>query len=573
MLLLSDDNYGNLRTVPAPDKRDRKAGWGIYYHFDYHGGPISYEWVNSTPITKAWEQLTAAYTYGIRDLWVANVGDLRPCELPLSYFLNLAFDFDYRKEPNRTGEFLEKWVDEQFGGYVDQNIRGQIARIINEYTRMNGDRRPEAVHADTFGFSGNNEALHELRRAEALISRVEAIRTSIPSERADAFFGLVEYPALASANLRKMMIYTGMHRRFSEMKVSYANVLREKILACIAEDVELMRRYNEDMSGGKWRHMMSSKHVSFRNWNDEGSEYPGPEELVLPDQGQTIVCLFESGRYASEGELELPLFSSVENSKHRILLLSTDTRPVCAKLQASEDWIVLSERKIAPELTEIEVSILWREIDRGREGFVEISSGTGAVAVHVAVEKHDLSEVASGAFPETTGVISMPGDAFSRKSVPGGTDWIRIDNYGKSGVSMKVLPSDVFFETNELAPNLEYDIFILHPDRYFITAYIAPTNDPVKGKGLCFAFSVDGDVPVVINTLPEGFAAGDPEDADWCRYVLDNSRRSGMSVDLNEGAHTIRFIHLDAGVVLQKIEVARRPSENFYGYRTTYRKP
>ena len=81
---MSDDNFANLRTVPDEKLRDRKAGWGIYYHFDYHGDPISYEWVNSTPLIKAWEQLTTAYAYGIRKIWIANVGDLRPQELPLS---------------------------------------------------------------------------------------------------------------------------------------------------------------------------------------------------------------------------------------------------------------------------------------------------------------------------------------------------------------------------------------------------------------------------------------------------------------------------------------------------------
>jgi hypothetical protein len=99
-LLLSDDNFANLRTVPAPGLKDRAPGWGIYYHFDYHGDPISYEWVNSTPITKAWEQLTSAYEYGIRKLWICNVGDLRPVELPLSYFRDLAFDYDYWQQPN-----------------------------------------------------------------------------------------------------------------------------------------------------------------------------------------------------------------------------------------------------------------------------------------------------------------------------------------------------------------------------------------------------------------------------------------------------------------------------------------
>ena len=37
ILLLSDDNFGNVRTLPTKENRDRKAGFGLYYHFDYHG--------------------------------------------------------------------------------------------------------------------------------------------------------------------------------------------------------------------------------------------------------------------------------------------------------------------------------------------------------------------------------------------------------------------------------------------------------------------------------------------------------------------------------------------------------
>ncbi|MBN1892268.1 MAG: glycosyl hydrolase 115 family protein, partial [Clostridiales bacterium] len=572
MLLLSDDNYGNLRTVPSEEKRDRDAGWGIYYHFDYHGGPISYEWVNSTPITKAWEQLTAAHQYGIRSLWVANVGDLRPCELPLSYFMNLAFDFDYWKEPGRTGLFLERWVRAQFGAHVDDKTCDQIAWILNEYTRMNGDRRPEAVHKDTFHFSGNNEALHELGRAEKIISEVAEVSPRIPTERQDAFFGLVEFPALASANLRKMMIYTGMHERFFDMKLSYANVLREKIMDCIAQDHEWTRRYNEEMAGGKWRHMMSSKHVSFRKWNDEGSEYPDPKELTLPEKGRMIVVPGDFSTGVEDGVLSLPVFSNIDRLKQRIWVGSTGTEAVDFRVEASEDWMIIAERKIAPELAEIEISVSRAEIIDSVSGTLLIRSDDQTVEVRVAAEKAATDEVPSGAFPEVNGVISMPSDAFARKAEPVGTEWIRIDQYGKSGVSMKLLPPDTFFDVPECAPGLEYDIFITHPGRYTVTTYIAPTNDPVKGKGLRIALSFDGSVPEVVDTLPKGFAAGDPGDADWYRYVLDNGRRVSISAELEQGPHTLRFIHLDAGVVLQKIEVARQPSNTFYGYRPTYRK-
>ena len=92
--MLCEDNFGQMRTLPTEDIRDRKGGFGMYYHFDYHGGPISYEWVDSTPLSKTWEQMCQAYEYGIRDVWIVNVGDLKFHEVPLTYFMALAYDYE-----------------------------------------------------------------------------------------------------------------------------------------------------------------------------------------------------------------------------------------------------------------------------------------------------------------------------------------------------------------------------------------------------------------------------------------------------------------------------------------------
>ncbi len=84
--MLCEDNFGNMRTLPTEELRARKGGWGMYYHFDYHGGPISYEWVNSSYLPKVWDQMTEAYEFGIRDIWIVNVGDLKFQEYPLSFY-------------------------------------------------------------------------------------------------------------------------------------------------------------------------------------------------------------------------------------------------------------------------------------------------------------------------------------------------------------------------------------------------------------------------------------------------------------------------------------------------------
>jgi hypothetical protein len=572
MLLLSDDNYGNLRTLPSEKTRDRKAGWGIYYHFDYHGGPISYEWVNSTPITKAWEQLTTAYAYGVRDLWVANVGDLRPCELPLSYFMKLAFDFEKWSEPNRTGEFLRLWVEEQFGGEADEATLKNIAAILDEYTRLNGDRRPEATHADTFRDEDDNEALSELYRAQGIISLVEKVRPLIPESRKNAFYGLVEFPALASANLRKMMIYAGLHKRFAARGVSFANELRERVLACIDTDIELVRKYNEEMTGGKWNHMMSSKHVDFVNWNEEGSKYPAPEILELPDKGKMIVSVSGSEESASEGTLKLPVFTNTDRKEQRIVLMNSGRDAIEYDVRVSENWICIQRSAIGKNTYELKVSVDWSALSDNAFGTIFISSAGKSVEVGVEIVWVDTDSFPGGVFVEAVGVISMPADRYTRKKEVPQSEWIRIDNYGKATVAMKAYPLDRNYTDPLYAPFLEYNFVITHAGSYTITAYIAPGNNPAKGKGLHLAIGVDGTSPVVLDTLPEGFAAGDTDDMNWCRYVLDNGRKCEVTADLSKGLHTLRFIQMDAGIVLQKIEIAKRPSRTFYGYLPTFQK-
>src|SRR5690606_28017679 len=82
IVLLCDDNWGNVRILPKAEDRDREGGFGMYYHFDFVGGPVSYRWLNVTQIERVWEQMNLSYEWGVRELWLVNVGDIKPMELP-----------------------------------------------------------------------------------------------------------------------------------------------------------------------------------------------------------------------------------------------------------------------------------------------------------------------------------------------------------------------------------------------------------------------------------------------------------------------------------------------------------
>ena len=92
IMLLCDDNWGNVRRLPNAEERKRPGGWGMYYHVDYVGAPRNSKWLNVTPIQNMWEQLQLTYDYGVDKLWILNVGDLKPMEYPITLFLDMAWN-------------------------------------------------------------------------------------------------------------------------------------------------------------------------------------------------------------------------------------------------------------------------------------------------------------------------------------------------------------------------------------------------------------------------------------------------------------------------------------------------
>ena len=104
-LLWAEDNWGNIRRLPTAEERKRSGGAGIYYHFDYHGGPRSYQWLNTNPIPKIWDQMSLAKQYGADRIWIVNVGHFKGYELPIEYFLDLAWNTE-----KQTGENLDEYT-------------------------------------------------------------------------------------------------------------------------------------------------------------------------------------------------------------------------------------------------------------------------------------------------------------------------------------------------------------------------------------------------------------------------------------------------------------------------------
>ena len=564
-LLLSDDNFGNLRTVPDKALKDRKAGWGIYYHFDYHGDPISYEWVNSTPLMKAWEQLTTAYEYGIRKIWIANVGDLRPQELPLSYFMSLAYDYEKWSEPDLTDDFILQWIAEQFGSTLEPEERSEVFKLLFDYPKFNGDRRPEATHPDTFKFGGSLEAFEELSRAEQIESFAESFGIDFESDRGNALFGLVQFPALASANLRKMMIYAGFNRLLAGWNSYAAGYVGDLLKKTIEKDKELVRQYNDEMSGGKWKGMMSSKHVDFVNWNDEGSEYPEPVYLKFEECNDTLVSVNFNTPVLIGNDLDAMVFSSLEDNTEAIFIMTIKDG---ISISANKEWLNLDFHKVLSGLMCCKVSIDWKQLKQDDDGIITVCLGPERTLIPVKAKVFDASEYGSGTFVETLGYIGISAGCFADSFAPEGSGWLIMQNYGKALSALKPYPIGKDYDDAD-APSLTYRFAVTNKGTYHITFCFAPNNNPRKDSRVRFIAVLDGTEKELF-MLPENYGIGTKNDTNWCNAVLDNQRKISFDTELSEGVHELVFKACEAGAVIQKIEINSMEDDSFYGCPFTY---
>ncbi|MBV9987620.1 MAG: glycosyl hydrolase 115 family protein [Chitinophagaceae bacterium] len=259
-LLLCDDNWGNIRKLPKLSDAPRKGGYGIYYHFDYVGGPRNYKWINTNPIARVWEQMHLAYEYGVRNIWIVNVGDLKPMEFPISFWLDYAWAPD-RIKATDLQKYTEQWAAAQFG----KEHAAEIAVIISKYTKYNGRRKPELLDANTYNILNYREAERAAADYRAILAKAEGIRTQLPSEYQDSYFELVLHPVKASSNLLDMYRHVAWNRYYASVNSPRANAEADSVKQLYAKDSLISREYNA-IAGGKWNHMMDQTHIGYTYW-------------------------------------------------------------------------------------------------------------------------------------------------------------------------------------------------------------------------------------------------------------------------------------------------------------------
>lgn len=280
IMLLCDDNWGNVRRLPNAEERKRPGGWGMYYHVDYVGAPRNSKWLNVTPIQNMWEQLQLTYDYGVDKLWILNVGDLKPMEYPITLFLDMAWN-PKRYTADNLLEHPRGFCARQFG----EEQADEAARILNLYSKYNGRVTPEMLDCHTYNIETGEwkQVADGYRKLEA-----DALRQylSLPQEYHDAYKQLILFPVQAMANLYEMYYAQAMNHKLYKENNPQANFWADKVARTFKFDSLLCDDYNNVMSGGKWKNMMAQKHIGYTSWNDNFRANIMPEVFRIENPGR-----------------------------------------------------------------------------------------------------------------------------------------------------------------------------------------------------------------------------------------------------------------------------------------------
>jgi hypothetical protein len=569
-LLWCDDNWGDIRRLPTPDERKRAGGAGIYYHFDYVGGPRNYKWIDTNPIPKVWEQMNLALQYGADRIWVVNVGDLKPIEFPTEYFLALGRD-PKRWTKEKTGEFTKLWAEREFGAAH----AAEIADLVSTTLKYNGRRKPELLDPTTFSLVDYQEADRVVADFHTLVTKAEKLQALLPEAVRPAFFELVLHPAKSYAQVAELYIAAGKNKLYGTQGRASANDFAAQTKALFQADADLGDYYNHTLLNGKWDHMMDQTHIGYTMWQQPNRNImPAVKEIELPEAAAMGVAIegSTSAWPGATGDAALPGFNIFNQEKHYIDIFDKGKAPFDFTAVASAPWIVLSATKGKVEKEErIWVSVDWSKAPKETsEGSVKIARAGGedvTVKLH-ASNPQAVTRTSLKGFVETNGYVSIEAEHYAKKTDAGSVRWEKIDDYGRTLSGMSVFPVTAPSMTPPKdSPCLEYQMYLFSTGKAEVDTIMGPTLNFVPGRGLRFAIAFDDQAPQIVDAIGP-LAGRDNLPRDWETIVKDSARHVKTSLDVTSpGYHTLKIWMVDPAVVLQKVVV------NMGGLKPSYLGP
>lgn len=191
-----------------------------------------------------------AYARGADRIWIVNVGDLKPVEIPISHFMDMAYDAD-RWNVDSTDDWAAAWAAREFG----PSMASEISDIMVQYGMAANRRKYELIETESYSVINYDEGDRVLAAWADLESRAQAIHDSLDASTQPAFFQTVLHPIQAGNIVNQIYIGAAKNMLYAGQKRNVANTKMMDVIQLASADANLTNQWDE-MLDGKWAHML-----------------------------------------------------------------------------------------------------------------------------------------------------------------------------------------------------------------------------------------------------------------------------------------------------------------------------
>ncbi|MDX8339378.1 glycosyl hydrolase 115 family protein [Draconibacterium sp. IB214405] len=561
-LIWPDDNHGYIRQLSNEEERRRSGGAGVYYHISYWGRPHDFLWLESVPVSLIWEEMNKAYQTNAKDIWIVNVGDIKPNEIGMNFFLDMAWDPDQFSSETLNSYYTD-FAEAQFGNvYADE-----IGELLSNYFQLGFSRKPEHMgynqvypnieiqDPELSLFQNGDEVQARIDAYEELEAQAEKLLQQMPAHLKDAFYQLVAYKVIGAANMNKKILYAYKSRVYAEQGRTSANLYAQKSKAAFEKIKKETAYYNDSLANGKWKSMMSYNPRELPVFDEAPCGHFDPEQELaggLIPEGYT--------KPAESAEACLPVFNSSTDRRYFIDVFNSGNQHLDWKIEEIEPWIKASKLSGTTDGDErIWISIDWNAISTVDTISSEVvfKINNQSYPIRISAVKTELYSVDGKLFIEDNGMIAIEAENFKDKDNTSACYWQTIQGLGRTSDAVGTYPvTATSFQLDELnqSPALFYDFYNNSIGEVELKFYCLPNQPVNEDYKLRFAVSIDNGDPVIVNAGLK--TEMDEYNTEWQKNVLQAVSIASINAKIeNEGNHTLTIRMIDPGVVLDKIEI------------------
>ncbi|KAH7094251.1 hypothetical protein FB567DRAFT_9 [Paraphoma chrysanthemicola] len=592
-LLFADDNFGTIRRLPTKAERNRRGGAGVYYHLEYVGEPRSYKWLNSNSLAKVWQQLDQAQRRGADQIWIFNVGDIKPLEVPLSFVMSLAWDTNALALGDLPA-FFEHFTARTFGS----ELAVPAAELLLRYDKLIALRKHEHVEPETFSLVNYSEADNILASWQALLNDAEVLSARVLPATWPSFFQLVLHPIRASHIYMSLQICRAKNALYAKQRRNTANHYFNRSVALFKADFQLSQEYHT-LLDRKWNHIMRQPHLGFReSWHAPSRDMISGLCLVQASQESNPIagnvgvavegsegvrpglCNEESDRtHPSRRDLvsgvTLPIMEPYGPEKRSFELYARGPKVLTWEVTSPVEWMPVHARGTLDPTAEgrdprIDVTVDWDMVpkDFDDEVLLVLQSDLGDYEhIHVPVKHRSVPPSFVG-HVEADRVLSIPAARFANKSAAGRSSHPYLGREVSGAVGFRMQPDSGSKGCELLYPFLTFT----STTKASLHLIFTLTLDVDSTSPALYGLSLDEKDMEIHKLIQEPGRAGELP-FGWLESVMDCVWVRKHEIDLGYvGAHTLKISLQDENVALEKVlidvggvrESYLGPPESFY---------